>query len=350
MVSYVKCGDSHNFGRRVLVLQDGIGNLRVEKPRTVFWEYLFLDSRSPFRQIIRELSTQINFDSMLGNIHIEMSNDMCSGVASFYSEPNYDLFKPSASWFLNFGRTLAFCSIFGITDLHKDNALVSECGIQIVDIESVFWNTLIPSETLLLPKTTEDIHRNILSKVGLTELRSFSDEKVSNVVVGAIEVFSFFLNLNKNSEFLNKIQFLNSQIEGFPVRVLLRDTRDYLKKNNFYSEEVDQLSRGDIPYFFFIYGGSKELLYYSDFNCVSRLISNNDSISKKVKKSVNSITSLLSGERLIQLEKNLISEVLDKLWSRNSTFMKYEELKVKRDAGSIFVSTGHSVFKFKDRN
>src|SRR4051812_14846665 len=51
--SRVALGDSHNFGRRVLLKGD-----RVLKPRTVFWEWLGVAAESPLRRLLAEAANQ----------------------------------------------------------------------------------------------------------------------------------------------------------------------------------------------------------------------------------------------------------------------------------------------------
>src|SRR5690242_4955378 len=126
-------GDPHNFHLRVTLHEDQFG-LFVQKPRTIYWEYLFLDHRSSFRKLLRSSpkNSLIDFDNLLGNIHITSSDEFRTGFASHYQS-----IKPEINevWFRRLGQLLGFVTIFGITDLHKNNVLASKNTFQLVDIE-----------------------------------------------------------------------------------------------------------------------------------------------------------------------------------------------------------------------
>lgn len=342
-----KYGDSHNFGRRVSVFKDPVGNVRVEKPRTIYWEYFFLDGSSPLRQVLRDIADSLDFDAILGNIKIEMSENCKDGVAEFYEEPPVESFVATSEWFRNYGRILAFCSILGITDLHIENALLSSKGVQIVDIESVFWDTLVPSETLLLPRTPLHVSRNILSKVGLSDLRAFKSATVGDILIGSAEVFSFFFsNLN---QLLIKLSQFSELFAQHPIRFLLRDTRDYSLDLNFYPEEIVQLTRKDIPYFFGYILNSEAFYYYEEPERQRPFLSLDQEVSKKIQKSFCPFDVLLDSQRLHKLESNLMAEVVDKLWIETENSIDASGLSVKRDADFISIKTNRSYFKVKAR-
>ncbi len=339
-------GDSHNFGCRVSVTQTCSGELVVMKPRTTYWEYLFLDYRSPLRMRLRDLSCAFSFDDLLGNIRVEQIDGHFTGKVEFYKEPSVGKIAIQSTWFRNYGRILAFCSIFGITDLHIDNALISKHGIQLVDIESVFWNTLVPSETLLLPKTPDHILRNVLSKVGLLGLRSFTSDLIADILLGAIEMFAVFLN---SRGIVEKINDLSNEFGRHPIRFLIRDTRDYNKSLSFYPEEKIQLARKDIPYFFGFYKNEGEIWYY-DTKGSSAIFSNADEdLHRKIAKSFQAIDILLHPARLAKLENNLIAEVLDKLWVDHQNLIEEKDMVIHRDSDFTFVKTQRREFKVRNR-
>ena len=308
----LKLGDPHNFGLQVHLVENSVP-LVLFKPRSVFWEHLFLDQQSSFRKLL-ELKSKISFESILGHIDVTTENGYNSGTAKYYTSSDA---MPDSEWFYNLGQLIAFCSTFGIVDLHKDNVLTSGKRFQIIDVECLFWNIELPSETLLLPKTNEEWSRSIFYISGLKGLGTVEPIVIESLINGLSDFFNCF------SEYRQSIEdYFNSNLNLFSankVRILLKPTQEYrsaLKnkkfENNFIPEESVQLLRGDIPYFFG-YLNDPNIYYYSRPNVKEKVKISNEVIQAKVTRAFQSPVSLLSSERLERIHKHSIIEISRRL-------------------------------------
>lgn len=74
--------------------------------------------------------------------------------------------------FYRFGELLAYAYYFGIQDLHKDNLLLTNGGIQVIDVEQAFSELLLPNHSLLLP-----LKKTVNWSAGLNVLTSLQIEE-----------------------------------------------------------------------------------------------------------------------------------------------------------------------------
>jgi lantibiotic modifying enzyme len=228
------------------------------KPRSVFWELFFFGQKSPLRQIFASTSIQMNLtlQSSNGNfdnniIGIERSNRNIE-TADYYA----------------FGQLLAYSYYFGFQDLHKDNLLITTNGLQVIDLEQAFAKLLLPNQTLLLPANkniTWSAGLNVLTKSKIDQL-ALTEAKA--LIDGFVDLSELFLN---NLQAIQSI--LSNEIINFekqPIRLFYRATKDYVEKlkgtssiTNWFPEEIEQLERGDVPYFFINLGSEKAYCYSS---------------------------------------------------------------------------------------
>lgn len=250
-------GDLHNFGRAVgrVTLPDG--SFWFQKPRPVYWEWLFFGKTSPLAEFFK-------YKESIFGLTIEFENDLFWGRSKAIEESKRE--PPSDKQLFGFGYLLGYAYAFGIQDLFSENVLRTENGLQVIDAEVVLSKFVLPQESFLLPFRGCAFERSGLSHL-LSSEAEITQSVLEKVVDGFCEVLSEF---NQNGPRI--IEALSIELDAkknVAVRVLLRDTRDYRDWKNvipnkpWLAEELQQLERGDIPYFF-KYVGQPELHYFSE--------------------------------------------------------------------------------------
>jgi len=258
-------GDTHNFGRSV----SRVGEW-VEKPRPIYWEWLFLDGESPLRTTSRELSYKKSIVDPFGHfpdLKFKYSTEEVlpySGQVSFFQQTGDSSF-PSIETSRALGSFLATILFFGMPDLHAENLMISkgrDAGSVLffpIDIELIFAPVKLLSDTFALR-----CFKNESKFVGINLLKR-SEVNVAEVIS------SFLKSMDSFHEMIPSLQdlFRSMPIEKVPIRTILKDTMDYVRylrgesvEAVWMPAELEQLGRGDIPYFYH-YLGSTEILYLS---------------------------------------------------------------------------------------
>ena len=336
-------GDPHNFNRRVHLIADSQGVPKIYKPRTTFWEHMFLDKTSSFRSFLRKSVTP-ELDGTLGHIAVTNGIDGTTGVTSVFSRTPATI---NPDWLFKYGVLLAFCSSFGITDLHKHNALTHGLGIQIVDIECVFWNLVLPSETLLLPMNQKDLPRTVLGDMGLQALNQLSASSVAQILVGVDHFFDSLLICR--STLSNYLMGLGSLVNK-PIRILANTTETYnrfLKAPHsdhlFFTEEIEQLRRKDVPYFFG-HIGCRKIYFFSKPGFPTEVLSQHGPLLKKTQRAFCPPHQLFTFERLASLRKSVVAEVVARLLDLKSGRFKSNHLQLYVENGYIkILSKSYSI-------
>lgn len=239
--------DKHNFGQQVEKVQRG-SDTWYRKPRTVYWEWLFFGKSSPLKTLFSEKGE--NGSRPLADYFFNLDVEIESTWSGLGKEVSIERQTPTPEHFYAFGALIAYCYIFGIRDLHKQNLIMTDTHLQAVDVEVVFTTLTLPHETLLLP------FKNIgYEFAGIGALVNSKDEltkaQVEQIVLGYWDLFS--LASTKKDEIdrtLAELDFLK-----VPVRVIVRNTSEYrnlldLAPDNILQSEIEQIKRGDIPYYF----------------------------------------------------------------------------------------------------
>lgn len=255
--------DLHNFGQRVKTVARASGNF-YQKPRTLFWEWLFFGADSPLKIVIgRDDRSPL---SGLFRLEVEFTGpDFCGQVREVVEEPA--LHRDPAGCLEQFGALLGYCYAFGIRDLHRFNLVRLSTGGQVIDAEVVFAKLLLPHETLLLP--FKDI---AFQEAGIGALVPTPDDLTPDLCIHLFRGYTAALSglADHVPEILSCIEGENARMARAPVRHIIRDTHRYRNwreqqaQEMYLPEEITQLERGDIPYFFkFI--GQPELWYHASF-------------------------------------------------------------------------------------
>jgi Domain of unknown function (DUF4135) len=221
--------DFHNFGQSVQKIGRG-SEMIFQKPRPIYWEWLFFGKNSPLSFFFHHSTFSARPAQTIFNLEVEMGDDF-KGESKEIRASN----TPSTpEHFYSLGVLLSYCYVFGIRDLHRNNVVKTDSHLQVIDAEVVLARLLLPHETLLLPFITAG--------------------QVEMVLRGYYDVFSCVtLHLAKIRQVFDEQE---DRFKKIPIRHILRDTIHYRSvlqnppQIPLFESEVEQLGRGDIPYFF----------------------------------------------------------------------------------------------------
>jgi len=270
-------GDAHNFGRRVS-LRGG----RVLKPRSVFWEWLVLAADSPLRQQLNEAAARDglgqNVFDFLPTLRFFPSRRGVGGeVERVALEPLPRASRTRRRQLARIvGRSLALWSWLGVADLHWENLVLgldAEGGVVFgpLDVELFFSDLSRPTETKLIPDADPEYGelcrhacgvRRVLPQLG-KPLDVGDLLAVAGAYLGTLGL------LERNAAALAKLLSRLPGLRQAPIRVLLRSTGEYMQPGleplwpPLLDAEAEQLARGDVPYFFRLYG-KPGIHYYAD--------------------------------------------------------------------------------------
>lgn len=279
-------GDAHNFGRRV-ARRDG----RIVKPRTLFWEWLALSAESPLRALLAERAAE---DGL--------------GRGAFGFLPDLQFFPPRASRegeveHVNLaplpdrtaaerrdlaritGRSIALWSFLGLADLHWENlALGLDARGAVVltplDVEMILADLARPTETKLLPDADPEVREVCRHAAGVRRVLPYLGKPVDpgDLAAMAADYLRTLAFLGRRAPDIARVLDALPELREAPIRVCLRGTGDYVRASRervwppLLAAEREQLARGDIPYFFRLYG--KPCIHYyvsRDLTRVARL-------------------------------------------------------------------------------
>ncbi len=252
-------GDLHNFGRSVEKTRSGW----IQKPRSTFWEELFYSEKSEFRPFLEAVLGEEPVIRCLPKIRYQKPS----------RQPDYRLveavkvraFDPDdhgLEYILEaWGGLLALASWFGMGDLHANNVFFGKCSksgrliLMPVDIEVIFSRYAHPIQAGLLPA-----QKHHVPLFGFRKISGILERMTAKESLGI--VFGYLRTLEKLGKQGKEISAKLLSIKGIknaPIRIIPRNTgayRDMLKFPEMREElkahpsEVEQLARGDIPYFF----------------------------------------------------------------------------------------------------
>ncbi len=261
-------GDSHNFGRRVTE-RDGV----IVKPRTLLWEWLLLAAESPLRTTLAAIGPDVfDFLPSLGFT----SHDARTGGE--VTRPALDPLPPAvdtARLAHLTGRAIALYSWLGLSDLHWENLVLGADAGRIVlaplDVEMILDDLELPTQTKLLPEPDEDIVDVCRHACGVRRVLPFLGKPIEPAaLVAMVAGYRRALGLlDKHAPAIAALFKSLPSLGATPIRVLLRGTGDYVGESGeelwppLLDAEEEQLERGDIPYFFRLYGRS-EIRYFTD--------------------------------------------------------------------------------------
>ncbi len=234
-----------------------------QKPRPVYWEWFFFGKNSPLRPIFSQQSeSSKKITEVLFNLDVHFENGDC-GFSKQIIEVDV---VSEQSHAYGLGVLLAYCYLFGIRDLHKGNVIRREAHLQVIDAEVVFSKLLLPNETLLLP--FKDVSNEVCAaQKSFGDITAIDLERLKPVLNGYFDLLSVVLE--KRDQLVELLKNHREKMLTVPIRHIMRNTAHYrLWRENqrpptipFCSDELKQLERGDVPYYFKFIGGTNLYAY-----------------------------------------------------------------------------------------
>lgn len=258
-------GDSHNFGRRV-ARRGG----RIVKPRSVLWEWALLGNDSPVRKLLDDLAEragQAGLFSFLPSLRFFPPREP-GGVGG---EVERIALEPwpfrSAARRLELaeiaGRLLALASWLGLSDLHWENLVLgvdarNRTVFGPLDVEMIFAVLSLPTETKLLPDPDPEYAEVCRHASGVRRVLPYLGKPVEaeHLVAMASAYRAVLALLDGHASSIAGVFAALPGIREAPIRICLRGTGEYVRARTepiwppLLPAEIEQLGRGDIPYFF----------------------------------------------------------------------------------------------------
>lgn len=267
-LSRAPLGDAHNFGRRV-TMRGGF----VHKPRTLAWEWLVLSRRSPLRRALDAAAARRGLEgafSFLPDLRFRRHASIAGGDVerlSLAPLPGRLSRSRRRALAVIVGRSLALFSWLGVADLHWENLAIGQDARGAIvftplDVELVLADLSLPTETKLLPDPDPEYAEVCRHACGVRRALPWLGKPVDpRDLVALARAYRETLELLDDeapaiAAVLARLPFLRDA----PIRVCLRGTGDYVRARSepvwppLLDAESEQLARGDIPYFFRLYG------------------------------------------------------------------------------------------------
>lgn len=264
----VLLGDSHNFGRRVSMRGD-----RVHKPRTLLWEWLVLAKESPLRRCLDAAAEDDGLGAdafaFLPSLAFASIDAIGGGDVERIELAPLEVTTPEERRSLAriVGRSLALWSWLGVSDLHWENLVLGADArgrpiFAPLDVEMILADLSLPTETKLIPDPDPEYAALCRHACGVRRALPFLGKPVDATSVLAIAgaYVSTLHFLDRHARAIAEVVAALQTLRQTPIRVLLRSTGEYVHARArplwpplLEAEEL-QLARGDIPYFFRLYG------------------------------------------------------------------------------------------------
>ncbi len=239
---------------------------RIAKPRTLLWEWLLLCAESPLRELLGE-----SFD-FLPNLRFSSPFEPGGGeVERVRLKPlvaRSDGSKRALA--RTVGEALALFSWLGVSDLHWENLVLGagerrQSGRAVfapLDVEMILADLSLPTETKLLPDADPEVAAICRHACGVRRALPYLGKPVpaEHVVLMASAYRRALDVLDLRARAIADVLARLPHLGETPIRVLLRGTDEYVRARTepvwppLLEAESRQLARGDIPYFFRLYG------------------------------------------------------------------------------------------------
>jgi hypothetical protein len=265
--SQAHLGDSHNFGRRV-----SARGRRIEKPRTLAWEWLLLSRKSPLRRLLEAAARRDGLGTafaFLPDLQFSRPRSRSGGsVERVVLEPLGTLPRSGKRELASIvGRSLALFGWLGVADLHWENLVLGRDALgRIVfgplDVEMILGDLSTPTETKLLPDTDPEVAAICRHACGVRRVLPYLGKPLDprDLVTMAGSYRRTLEWLDGQGDAIARVLSRLPRLQETPIRVCLRGTDEYVRARSaplsppLLDAEAVQLARGDIPYFFRLYG------------------------------------------------------------------------------------------------
>lgn len=274
--AHTQLGDSHNFGRRVS-LREG----RVFKPRTLLWERLLLDPRSPLRRLLHSAAADDGLGAdafgFLPSLRFFLGRSGAGAVERLRLRALPALSAARRRELaVIVGRSVALFSWLGVADLHWENlALGLDAHGRIVfgplDIEMILADLSLPTHTKLLPDADPEYADVCQHACGVRRVLPYLGKPIrpADLLAMAVSYRETLACLDRHASEVATVFASAPELRRAPIRICLRGTDEYVRARSqppwppLLAAEAEQLARGDIPYFFRLYG-RPGIHYYGD--------------------------------------------------------------------------------------
>jgi hypothetical protein len=243
---------------------------RVRKPRSVFWEWLVLSRDSPLRELLGE-----TFDFLPALRFFADEEGVGGEVEQVKLAPLRTLSSAKKRELAGIvGRSLALWSWLGAADLHWENLVlgVDRQGRTVfgpLDVEMMLADLASPTETKLLPDPDPEYAVVCQHSAGVRRVLPYLGKpiRVEDLLEMVAQYREALELLDQRSSAIAEA-LSQLPLEQEPLRVLLRGTAEYVLPPEqlwppLLSAELEQLARGDVPYFFRLYG-QRGIHYFAD--------------------------------------------------------------------------------------
>jgi hypothetical protein len=248
---------------------------RVEKPRTLLWEWLVLGATSPLRELLARAAESDGLGAetfaFLPSLRFFAARRAAGGgaVERIALEPLPRRLGGSARRALAevVGRSLALFSWLGVADLHWENLVlgVDARGRTVfapLDIEMILADLALPTATKLLPDADPEYREICRHAAGVRRVLPYLGKPLApdDLVAMAVAYRSLLAFLDRHARAIAELFAGLPGLGEAPIRVCLRGTGEYVAAGStplwppLLEAELEQLERGDIPYFFRLYG------------------------------------------------------------------------------------------------
>lgn len=253
-------GNPHNFGRRVVSR-----GRSIRKPRPVLWEWLFSSPSSPLRKLLG-----LGF---LPALDVVVPRGEVERVRLSPLRPSA---RTNAEVADVFGRALGLFAWMGVSDLHWENLVLGadrrgRVVFGALDIEMLLADLSLPTETRLLAEADPEYAAVYRHAAGVRRVLPYLGKPIRPEHLLSV-VSAYRETLEALDRQRPSIAALLARLPGMretPIRVTLRATADYTRARRepvwppLLDAEAEQLARGDVPYFFRLYG-ERGIFYWRD--------------------------------------------------------------------------------------
>ena len=177
------------------------------------------------------------------------------------------------------GRSLALWSWLGVSDLHWENLALGRADdgrivFTPLDVEAIFDDLSLPTETKLLPDTDPEVAEICRHACGVRRVLPFLGKPIDPThLVAMVADYSKTLDvLERHADEIADAILRTPDLDETPIRVCLRGTDVYVHAMRgsqqvvwppFLDAEEEQMARGDVPYFFRLLG-RPGIFYYGE--------------------------------------------------------------------------------------
>ncbi len=260
-------GDRHNFGRSVTRHGE-----RVHKPRALLWEWLLLHPKSPLRIALARAASEDElaegaFD-FLPSLRFFQRTPLGGHVEALELLPLRTRSAETRRKLAEItGRAVALFTWLGLSDLHWENLVLGvDARGRIVfgplDVEMILADLSSPTETKLLPDADPEYAAVCQHAAGVRRVLPYLGKPVQPAdLLAMLGGYRETLGcLTRHARELGRVFADLAELRQTPIRVCLRGTEEYVRAEPaalwppLLPEELLQLERGDVPYFFRLYG------------------------------------------------------------------------------------------------